>query len=44
VAHRAVDRLGVLYRKRTQSVAITLFSIYAVIALAVAGVMSMGGS
>jgi hypothetical protein len=37
--------LGVLYHKRTQSVAITLFSIYAVIALSVAGVMSMlGGS
>ncbi len=37
--------LAVAYRKRTQSVAITLFSIYAVIALAVAGVMSMvGGS
>jgi hypothetical protein len=37
--------LAVAYRKRTQSVAITIFSIYAVIALAVAGVMSMmGGS
>jgi hypothetical protein len=37
--------LGVVYRKRTQSVAIILFSIYAVIALGVAGVMSMfGGS
>jgi hypothetical protein len=37
--------LAVLYRRRTQSVAIILFSIYAVIALGVAGVMSMfGGS
>jgi hypothetical protein len=37
--------LAVAYRKRTQPVAITIFSIYAVIALAVAGVMSMmGGS
>jgi hypothetical protein len=37
--------LAVAYRKRTQSVAIIIFSIYAVIALAVAGIMSMlGGS
>jgi predicted membrane protein len=37
--------LGVAYRKRTQTVAIILFSIYAVIALGIAGVMSMfGGS
>jgi hypothetical protein len=37
--------LGVAYRKRTQTAAIILFSIYAVIALGVAGVMSMvGGS
>jgi hypothetical protein len=35
--------LAVLYRRRTQSVAITLFSIYAVIALAIAGIMSMVG-
>jgi len=35
--------LAVLYRRRTQSVAITLFSIYVVIALAIAGVMSMVG-
>jgi hypothetical protein len=33
--------LAVLYRRKTQSVAIILFSIYAVIALAIAGVMSM---
>ncbi len=37
--------LAVAYGKRTQTVAITIFSIYAVIALAVAGIMSMvGGS
>lgn len=37
--------LAVAYRKRTQSVAITLFSIYAVIALAFAGIMAaVGGS
>jgi len=35
--------LAVLYRRKTQAVAITLFSIYAVIALAIAGVMSMLG-
>jgi hypothetical protein len=35
--------LAVLYRRKTQSVAIILFSIYAVIALAIAGVMSMVG-
>jgi hypothetical protein len=35
--------LAVLYRRRTQSVAVTLFSIYVVIALAIAGVMSMVG-
>ena len=37
--------LAVLYRRRTQPVAITLFAIYAVIALCIAGVRSwMGGS
>jgi len=35
--------LAVAYRRRTQPVAITIFSIYAVIALAIAGVMSMLG-
>lgn len=35
--------LGVLYRRRTQPVAITLFSIYAVVALAIAGIMSRFG-
>jgi predicted membrane channel-forming protein YqfA (hemolysin III family) len=37
--------LAVLYRRRTQPVAVTLFVIYAVIALCIAGVRSwMGGS
>ena len=36
--------LAVLYRRKTQSIAITLFSIYAVIALAVAAFMSRGGT
>jgi maltodextrin utilization protein YvdJ len=37
--------IGVLYRRRTQSVAMTLFGIYAVIALSVAAVMSrLGGT
>lgn len=35
--------LAVAYRRRTKSVAITIFAIYAVIALAAAGVMSMVG-
>jgi Yip1 domain len=35
--------LGVLYRRRTQSVAMTLFGIYAVIALCVAAVVSRVG-
>jgi hypothetical protein len=36
--------LAVLYRRKTQSIAIALFSIYAVIALAVAAFMSRGGT
>jgi len=37
--------LAVLYRRRTQSVAVTLFGIYAVVALSVAAVMSrLGGT
>ena len=36
--------LAVLYRRRTQSVAMTLFGIYAVIALAIAAVMARMGS
>lgn len=36
--------LAVLYRRKTQSIAITLFSIYAVIAVAVAAFMSRGGT
>jgi hypothetical protein len=36
--------LGVLYRRRTQPVAIGLFAVYAVIAVAVAAVMSSFGS
>lgn len=36
--------LGVLYRRKTQSVAVTLFGIYAVIALAIAAVMARMGS
>ena len=37
--------LGVLYRRRTQPIAIGLFSVYAVIAVAVAAIMSrMGGA
>lgn len=36
--------LAVLYRRKTQPIAITLFSIYAVIALAVAAFMSRGGT
>jgi membrane protein, antimicrobial resistance system len=36
--------LAVLYRRRTQSIAITLFGIYAVIALAIAAIMSRVGS
>jgi Yip1 domain len=35
--------LAVAYRRRTQSVAITIFAIYAVIALAVAGIMALVG-
>ncbi|HXW04699.1 MAG TPA: YIP1 family protein [Vicinamibacterales bacterium] len=36
--------LGVLYRRRTQPIAISLFAVYAVIALAIAAVMSsLGG-
>jgi Yip1 domain len=35
--------LAVAYRRRTKPVAITIFSIYAVIALAIAGIMSMVG-
>lgn len=35
--------LAVAYRRRTQPVALTIFSIYAVIALAAAGIMSMVG-
>lgn len=35
--------LGVLYRRRTQPIAVTLFSIYAVIALAAAAIMSRFG-
>ena len=36
--------LGVLYKRRTQPIAITFFSIYAVIALAIAAFMSRGGA
>ena len=36
--------LAVLYRRKTQSIAIALFSVYAVIALAVAAFMSRGGT
>ncbi len=36
--------LAVLYRRRTQPIAIALFSVYAVIALAVAAFMSRGGT
>ena len=37
--------LGVLYRRRTQPIAVSLFAVYAVIALAVAAVMSrLGGT
>lgn len=36
--------LAVLYRRKTQSIAIALFSIYAVIAVAVAAFMSRGGT
>ena len=37
--------LGVLYRRRTQSIALGLFSVYAVIAVVVAAIMSrMGGA
>ena len=36
--------LAVLYRRKTQSIAIMLFSIYAVIALGVAAFMSRGGT
>lgn len=36
--------LAVLYRRKTQPIAIALFSIYAVIALAVAAFMSRGGT
>jgi maltodextrin utilization protein YvdJ len=36
--------LAVLYRRKTQSIAIALFSVYAVIALGVAAFMSRGGT
>jgi hypothetical protein len=36
--------LAVLYRRKTQPIAIALFSIYAVIALGVAAFMSRGGT
>jgi hypothetical protein len=37
--------LGVLYRRRTQPIYVSLLAVYAVIALAIAGIMSaLGGS
>jgi len=36
--------LAVLYRRKTQSIAIGFFTVYAVIALAVAAFMSRGGT
>jgi hypothetical protein len=37
--------LGVLYRRRTQPIAISLFAVYAVIAIGLAAVMSsLGGT